>query len=51
MGAGKLEGGEGLMIHILVVEDDERLNQAVCRCLSDARYSVTGCLNVQDAYD
>lgn len=39
------------MIHILVVEDDERLNQAVCRCLSDARYMVTGCLSVSEAYD
>lgn len=39
------------MIHILVVEDDERLNQAVCRCLSDARYTVTGCLSVNEALD
>ena len=39
------------MIHILVLEDDLRLNQAVCTWLSDCGFSVKGCLNANDAYD
>lgn len=39
------------MYKILVVEDDSRLNQAVCKCLSDSNYEVSGKLNVMDAYE
>lgn len=39
------------MIHILVVEDDARLNRAVCRYLSDHGFLAMGCLNARDAYD
>lgn len=39
------------MIHILVVEDDVRLNQVVCTYLNDSGFQTKGCLNVHDAYD
>lgn len=39
------------MIHILVVEDDRRLNQSVCRFLNDNGYGAKGCLNPNEAYD
>ena len=39
------------MVHILVVEDDERLNKLVCTFLSDNGFSATGCMTVNDAYD
>ena len=39
------------MIHILVVEDDERLNRIVCTYLNDSGFQARGCLNAQDAYD
>lgn len=39
------------MIHILVVEDDRKLNQIVCRYLSDSGYGVKGCFNPGEAYD
>lgn len=39
------------MIHILVVEDDVRLNQLVCAYLSDCGFETRGCLNASDAYD
>lgn len=39
------------MIHILVVEDDQNLNKAVCKHLSMNQYQVTGCLSAQEAYD
>lgn len=39
------------MIHILVVEDDERLNRLVCTYLNDSGFQTKGCLNVRDAYD
>lgn len=39
------------MIHILVVEDDERLNRIVCTYLNDSGFVAKGCLNAQDAYD
>ena len=38
-------------MHILVVEDDERLNKLVCTFLSDNGFSATGCMTVNDAYD
>ena len=39
------------MIHILVVEDDERLNHIVCTYLRDSGFEVKGCLNAEDAYE
>lgn len=39
------------MIHILVVEDDEKLNRLVCTYLNDSGFSAKGCLNANDAYD
>lgn len=39
------------MIHILVVEDDKNLNQAVCSYLNDSGFAAKGCLNAKHAYD
>ncbi|MBD5098961.1 MAG: response regulator transcription factor [Clostridiales bacterium] len=39
------------MIHILVVEDDAKLNQLVCTYLGDCGFETKGCLNANDAYD
>ncbi len=39
------------MIRILLLEDNEDLNQSVCRHLSLNNYSVIGCTNALDAYD
>lgn len=39
------------MIHILVVEDDKDLNQAVCRHLNARGYQTTGVLKAMDAFD
>ncbi|MGL4694487.1 response regulator transcription factor [Enterococcus larvae] len=39
------------MIHILVVEDDKKLNQIVCTYLGDKGYQVKGCLDANEAYD
>lgn len=39
------------MIHILVVEDDARLNQAVCTYLNDSGFAAKGCLSARAAYD
>lgn len=39
------------MINILVVEDDARLNQAVCTFLNNRGYTAKGCLNARNAYD
>ena len=39
------------MIHILVVEDDEKLNKIVCTYLNDSGFEAKGCLNARDAYD
>ena len=39
------------MIHILVVEDDEKLNRIVCTYLNDSGFQAKGCLIAQDAYD
>lgn len=39
------------MFKILVVEDDERLNKAVCSFLLSRGYDVTGCLNAESAFD
>jgi len=39
------------MINILVVEDDAKLNQIVCACLTNNGYAAKGCQNPQEAYD
>ncbi len=39
------------MQKILVVEDDRRLNQAVCKYLNDHGYEGTGALDAMSAYD
>lgn len=39
------------MIHILVLEDDAKLNQAVCTYLNDCGFAAKGCLHANDAYD
>ena len=39
------------MIHILVLEDDAKLNQLVCTYLNDCGFETKGCLKAQDAYD
>lgn len=39
------------MIHILVVEDDEKLNQIICSYLSKNNYAVKGCKDPVAAYD
>lgn len=39
------------MVHILVVEDDAKLNQIVCTYLNDSGFAAKGCLNANDAYD
>lgn len=39
------------MIHILVVEDDIKLNQIVCTYLNDSGFQTKGCFNAKDAYD
>lgn len=39
------------MIRILVLEDDAKLNQAVCTYLNDRGFEAKGCLNANDAYD
>ena len=39
------------MVHVLIVEDDARLNQIVCSSLTEAGYSVQGCLNAKEAFE
>ena len=39
------------MVHILVLEDDAKLNQIVCTYLNDSGFEAKGCLNANDAYD
>ncbi len=39
------------MVHVLVVEDDTRLNQIVCASLSAAGYTPHACLNAAQAFD
>lgn len=39
------------MINILVVEDDMKLNQIVCKYLNKNNYNATGCMNPNEAYD
>ena len=39
------------MVHILVLEDDAKLNQIVCTYLNDCGFAAKGFLNADDAYD
>lgn len=39
------------MIHILIVEDDKDLNEAICRHLNNRNYQTTGVLRASDAFD
>jgi DNA-binding response OmpR family regulator len=39
------------MIHILVLEDDAKLNQVICTYLNDSGFHAKGCLNANVAYD
>lgn len=39
------------MIHILVVDDDEKLTQTVCTYLNNSGYEAKGVLSVASAYD
>lgn len=39
------------MIHILVVDDDAKLNQLVCTYLADCGFQTKGCLSADAAYD
>ena len=39
------------MVHVLVVEDDIRLNQIVCASLRSAGYDARGCINAVEAFD
>ena len=39
------------MVHILVVEDDVKLNQIVCTYLNDSGFQAKGCLSANEAYD
>lgn len=39
------------MIHILVVEDDEKLNQIICSYLDKSNYQASGCRNPVEAYN
>lgn len=39
------------MIHILVVDDDEKLNKTVCTWLNDGEFEAKGVLNANDAFD
>ena len=39
------------MVHVLVVEDDVKLNQIVCASLNAAGYTAHGCLNAREAFD
>lgn len=39
------------VIHILVVEDDVKLNRVVCTYLNDSGFSAKGCLSAREAYE
>lgn len=39
------------MIHILVVDDDEKLNKTVCKWLNGVGLETKGVLNADDAFD
>ena len=37
------------MIHILVIDDDEKLNRTICKWLNDVGFEAKGVLNAKDA--
>lgn len=39
------------MIHILVVEDDTKLNKVVCTYLNDSGFQAKACMRANDAYE
>lgn len=39
------------MIHILVVDDDKKINQTVCAWLNDCGFEAKGVLSATEAYD
>ena len=39
------------MIHILIVDDDAKLNQSVCAYLNDCGFEAKGVLNAQEAFE
>lgn len=39
------------MIHILVVDDDKKINQTVCAWLNDCGFEAKGVLSAKEAYD
>lgn len=39
------------VVHILVVEDDARLNRVVCTYLNDSGFSAKGCPGAKEAYE
>lgn len=39
------------VVHILVVEDDARLNRVVCTYLNDSGFAAKGCPGAKEAYD
>lgn len=39
------------MVHILVVDDDEKLNKTVCTWLNDCGFETKGVLNAKEAFD
>lgn len=39
------------MIHILVVDDDEKLNRTICKWLNDTGFEAKGVLNAADAFE
>ena len=40
-----------IMVHILIVDDDPKLNKTVCIYLNDCGFETTGVLNAQAAYE
>ena len=40
-----------VLVNILVVEDDVKLNQIVCAHLTKNGYSATGCFTADEAYN
>ena len=47
----KLNKGVFVLVNILVVEDDAKLNQIVCAHLNKNGYSATGCFTADEAYN
>lgn len=39
------------MVHILVVDDDEKLNRSVCKWLNDSGFEAKGALSADDAFE